>query len=132
MRARYKAGPSTIPCDNCGNPYERVAGGRNARGRYPPCWACRACELYDATVAARQAAAQSIATARFPGAKDAWLNALGIWAWVDDECRSVGTPEEAAPFVALVDAARKVSAFWSAENPPGGVLRPLVDTGSPR
>lgn len=69
---------------------------------------CPSCELYNAAVAAQRAAAADIATERNPKAESAWLNEHGIFAFVDGATVQLGTPEEAAPFVALTTAARGV------------------------
>lgn len=68
---------------------------------------CPSCELYNAAVAAQRAAAQSIAEARFPGAKDAFLNVHGVMAWVGGVCMEVGSASEAAPFAKLTGAVRR-------------------------
>ena len=75
---------------------------------------CDACDLYNAAVAAQKAAAQSVALSFDDGATDAWLNQYGVFAWVDGVTMQVGTPEQAAPFVALTGQSRRVTAFWRA------------------
>lgn len=69
---------------------------------------CPSCDLYDAAVVAQGMAAHEIATARFPGARNAWLNEHGIFAFVESCSVQVGTAEEAAPFAALTTACRAV------------------------
>ena len=75
---------------------------------------CPSCDLYNAAVNAQQVAAFRIAQSRFPRVEEseAWLNEHGVFAYVDGIARQVGTEEEAAPFVALTGAARKVTVFW--------------------
>lgn len=73
---------------------------------------CLSCGLYNAAVEAQQAAAKRIALDFHPSAKDAWLNEYGVFADVEGIKRQVGTPEQAAPFVALTSATRKVTTFW--------------------
>lgn len=69
---------------------------------------CASCDLYNAAVDAQKAAAHSLATARHPNAKDAFLNEYGVMAWVGGVCKQVGSPDEAAPFARLTGEARKV------------------------
>jgi hypothetical protein len=83
---------------------------------------CPSCTLYDAAVEAGQIAARSIARARVPGMRRAWLNLHGIFA--EDAAgtvRQIGTAEEAAPFANLTTEARAVSVFYV---PPAPVVRP--------
>ena len=70
---------------------------------------CRSCELYNAAVAAMNAAARSIANAsECDPLSPAWLNEYGIFGWRDGVLREVGTPEEAALFSGLTQAARNL------------------------
>jgi cytochrome c peroxidase len=73
--------------------------------------ACPSCELYNVAVDAQRLAAQRIATQKRRGAKDAWLNKTGVYAYVNGTAFQVGSAEEAAPFVALTAAARAVKDF---------------------
>jgi hypothetical protein len=70
---------------------------------------CRSCNLYNAAVVAQQAAALHIAKTVEPRASRAWLNEYGVFAWVRGKAVRVGTSEQAAPFVALTSAARRVT-----------------------
>jgi len=91
-------------CEFCdGSVFERIPGERRE--------VCSSCELYNTAVAAQKAAANDLATRRYSGAEDAWLNEYGIFARVDGKAIRVGSPEEAAPFVALTEAARRVRVF---------------------
>lgn len=72
---------------------------------------CPSCALYDAAVRAQQVAAQNIACRQHSRATRAWLNEYGVFAFIDGISMQVGTPEEAAPFVALTSAARRVTEF---------------------
>jgi len=72
---------------------------------------CPSCELYNAAVHAQRTAAQYIAKQKAPGAKRAWLNAYGVFAWVDGVAVQLGTPEEAAPFSGLTTATILVTKF---------------------
>jgi hypothetical protein len=73
---------------------------------------CPSCELYNAAVAAQNAAAKAIARARQPHAINAFLNEHGVFAYLDGGCIQLATAEEAAPFAALTTAARVVTSFW--------------------
>jgi hypothetical protein len=66
---------------------------------------CAACELYNAAVAAQQAAAAHLAKTRKPRASSAWLNRFGIFAWVEGVAVQLGTAEEAAVFMRLTSDA---------------------------
>lgn len=111
---------------------------RREKMRQPPCEQCgqqlvdnvclSGCLLYNAAVTAAKVAAQHIASARLPGARDAYLNEYGIFAWVflpkPGKSRSksdpgvlvqIGSAEEAAPFDRLTTVAIKVKKFWSIE-----------------
>lgn len=77
---------------------------------------CPSCELYSAAVHAQKTAAQHIASEKVPGARDAWLNEYGVFAYVDGVSVQVGTPEEAAPFDQMTNAACRVVKFM--EPPP--------------
>ncbi len=72
---------------------------------------CPSCVLYNAAITAINAAASEIATAYDSRARDAWMNDHGIFAWIGDVTAQVGTPEQAAPFVAITSAARRVITF---------------------
>lgn len=72
---------------------------------------CPSCELYNAGVMAQQAAAAHIAMSYHLRAKDAWLNDHGVFAWIDGVTVQVGTPEQAAPFIDVTRAARRVTEF---------------------
>ena len=72
---------------------------------------CPSCELYNAGVHAQQAGASYLAKQKHPRAVHAWLNEYGVFAWVNGVSLQVGTPEEAAPFVELTAAARRVKTF---------------------
>ena len=98
-------------CEFCGGAeFEKIPGERRE--------VCSSCELYNTAVAAQKAAAHDLATRRYPGAVGAWLNEYGIFAHVGDQAIQVGSPEEAAPFVALTDAARRVKVFLPRPAPP--------------
>lgn len=77
---------------------------------------CPACFLYNGAVAAQKAAATEIALQRNQTARDAWLNEYGIFARVDTEAGPVtiqlGSEEEAAPFVYLTGAIRRIKSPW--------------------
>lgn len=75
---------------------------------------CPSCELYNAAVMAQQTAANHIAKAYHLSATGAWLNEHGVFADIKGIKRQVGTPEQAAPFVALTSAARRVITFYDA------------------
>lgn len=78
------------------------------------------CSLYNAGVAAQNAAAQSIADARHPGAQGAWLNEYGVFAVVNGVSQQVGTAQEAAPFVALTSQMNRVASAILEEEAKGG------------
>lgn len=61
--------------------------------------------LYNGACAAQRAAAQAIADERMPGARGAWLNEFGIFAYRNGCAVVLGTAAEAAPFVGLTRAA---------------------------
>jgi hypothetical protein len=91
-------------CEFCGgSEFEKIPSERRE--------VCSSCELYNTAVAAQKAAAHDLATRRYPDAKDAWLNEHGVFARVDGIAIQLGSPEEAAPFVALTAAARRVKVF---------------------
>jgi hypothetical protein len=77
---------------------------------------CQSCTLYNGAVVAQKFAAQEIAQQRDATARDAWLNEHGIFAWVRTKTGQVtmqlGSPEEAAPFVALTQAMRRIEKPW--------------------
>lgn len=81
--------------------------GRRVSGRDT----CPSCDLYNAAVHAQKAAAQRIAKDFDHRARDAWLNEHGVFAWIGASTAQVGTREQAAPFVALTGAARRVITF---------------------
>lgn len=72
---------------------------------------CPSCTLYNAAVTAINTAAKEIATAYDSRARDAWMNGHGVFAWIGDAIAQVGSPEQAAPFVALTGACRRVITF---------------------
>lgn len=75
---------------------------------------CPSCALYDAAVQAQHVAATAIAHRQYARASGAWLNEYGVFADINGIKMQVGTPEEAAPFVALTGAARRVTEFQRA------------------
>lgn len=89
-------------CD-CGHSYSRNG-------------TCPSCELYNAAVHAQQAAADHIAKSFHRKATGAWLNEHGAFADIKGIKRQVGSPEQAAPFVALTGAARRVITFYGEES----------------
>jgi hypothetical protein len=89
-------------------------------------WRCPSCDLYAAAIDAQQAAANSIARSRSPKAKYAFLNEYGVFAWVGDVLMQLGSPEEAAPFKALTQAAIRVTAFMDEEPISGSTDEPEV------
>lgn len=82
---------------------------------------CPSCELYNAAVEAQQVAAQRIARAFHKRAIGAWLNEHGVFADINGIKRQVGSPEQAAPFVALTGAARRVITFYGDEKLKAGL-----------
>ncbi len=72
---------------------------------------CPSCALYNAAITAVNAAAAEIATTYDRTARDAWMNGHGVFAWVGESTALVGSPEQAAPFMALLDATRAVTSF---------------------
>lgn len=79
------------------------------RKRRRSTWRCPSCELYNAAVAAQQAAARSLAESRGKPGR-AWLNEHGIFVQPDaiEPTITLGTPEEARPFAELTTLARAV------------------------
>lgn len=76
-----------------------------------PGGACPACELYSAAVAGQGAAAQRLASARFPDSERAWLNEYGVFAYLHGRCITVASAEEAKPFAALTSEALRLRHF---------------------
>lgn len=72
---------------------------------------CPACELYNAAVAAQGAAAQHLASDRFPGSERAWLNEFGVFAFLHGRSITVASAEEAKPFAALTSEALRLRRF---------------------
>ncbi len=72
---------------------------------------CPSCVLYNAAITAINVAADEIAKAYDRTARDAWMNDHGIYAWIGNVTVMVGSPEQAAPFVALTGATRRVITF---------------------
>lgn len=72
---------------------------------------CPACELYNAAVAGQRAAAQCLATDRFPGSKGAWLNEYGVFAFLHGRSVTVASAGEAKPFASLTSEALKIRRF---------------------
>lgn len=62
---------------------------------------CQACGLYNAAVAAQNAAANRIAKDTDPRAVNAWLNEFGVFAWVNGVTVQLAPAYHAAPFAAL-------------------------------
>ena len=92
-------------CGNCMTAILRTKSKR--RRRY-----CPSCEMYNAAVEAQQRAAQALAKVHDCDVNGrAWLNEYGVFAYRDGVCVQIGTPEMAAPFVALTSAALRVTAF---------------------
>lgn len=81
---------------------------------------CPACELYNDAVRAQKRAAQSFAKRFSRYARRAWLNEHGIFAFIHGKAVQIGRREEAAPFVALTTAARRVTKFWSIDGSDAG------------
>ena len=72
---------------------------------------CPACELYNAAVAAQGAAAQHLASDRFPGSGRAWLNEYGAFAYLHGQCVTVASASETKPFAALTSEALRLRSF---------------------
>lgn len=84
-------------CDSCGKPIDTRE--------------CPSCNLYNAAVEAQYAAAGKIARDYEYSAIYSWLNEYGVWARIDGVIVQVGSPEQAAPFVALTKAVDRVTCF---------------------
>lgn len=79
---------------------------------------CPECKMYNAAVAAQEAAALRIAKDFDPTTVRAWLNTHGVFADTSTVTKQVGTPEQAAPFLMLTGHARLVQTFQPVEPKP--------------
>lgn len=79
------------------------------RKRRRSTWRCPSCELYNAAVAAQQAAAASLAEAHGVRGRT-WLNQYGIFVQPDgvEPTVTLGTALDARPFAELTTLARAV------------------------
>jgi hypothetical protein len=92
---------------------------------------CPGCELYNAAVAAQQAAAKRIAD--YHDATDGLVNEYGFFGWVDNVYTQLRSKEEAAPFAKLTtEANRGFAALVKATKTPTkcpGCDQPMLPVG---